>query len=101
MNELKKCPLCGKQPKICWLDENRDDLVACHNDDCSLFSILIPIDEWNTRPDTDLLRRIKEAVEEIKAECKSLFSHDMQVVAMDLYILSKHIPELEAQDDTD
>ena len=49
----------------------------------------------------DLLRRIKEAVEEMKDECENLFPRDAQVVAMDLYILSKHIPELEAQDDTD
>ena len=107
MNELKPCPFCGERPKIGWLDENREDLVACHNDDCVLFSLLMKIEEWNTRADTDLLRRVKEAVGEMieinlhSAEGKVSIAKAIGVSEA-MSILLRYVPEAkEAQDDTD
>jgi len=102
MNELKPCPFCGERPKIGWLDENREDLVACHNDDCVLFSLLMKIEEWNTRADTDLLRRVKEAVGEMQKQADDLgFCDEGAGWQLAVDELKKHVPELEAQDDTD
>ena len=50
----------------------------------------------------DLLRRIKEAAEEIEYSSEGLRLPTRQTKASDLYIIYKHVPEAkEVQDDTD
>jgi hypothetical protein len=57
--ELKPCPFCGKD------GEHDESLAWCSDPECFAADINMPINEWNTRPIEDVLRK---QLEETKAE---------------------------------
>ena len=91
MNELKPCPFCG-----CNVVDY--DAVVRHpaTDLCILSNQVYQVSEWNCRVGEDsLLRRVKEAVEEIDNET-TMYKDILAVGAISaISILKKHIPELE------
>jgi len=56
--ELKACPFCGSKADIY---HDRQDVAVCSNGDCN--NCGIPVDEWNTRPIEDALRKQLEGME--------------------------------------
>jgi len=66
--ELKPCPFCGGNNISMKDDRPIGKRVQC--EDCGgmmVYYYNLPVnEEWNTRADTDLLRRVKEAVGEME-----------------------------------
>ena len=64
MSELKKCPFCGKMPKVnSWTMHGiAEQRCFCDNEQCPVYlSKTIALDDWNTRPIEDALNaRIAE-----------------------------------------
>jgi Lar family restriction alleviation protein len=110
MNELKPCPFCGNEHMFYEQLDRYNWSIKCGNCSCRLAhfeSKDLAADGWNTRADdmsldkwkakamtynrekTDLLRRVKEAVEEMKDE---LIGDEGNVAKQIVY---KHVPELE------
>lgn len=106
---LQVCDECYEEimknapDEITWCADQMDHANELHNGDghanvydeeSDTFSDL-PLDMAYIREDiyTNLLRRIKEAVEEIEYSSEGLRLPTRQTKASDLYIIYKHVPE--------
>jgi Lar family restriction alleviation protein len=92
MNELLNCPFCGNEHMFYEQLDRYNWSIKCGNCSCRLAhfeSKDLAADSWNTRADTDLLYRVKEAVAEIVDD---LIGDEGNVAKQIVY---KHIPELE------
>jgi transcription elongation factor Elf1 len=119
MNELLNCPFCGNEHMFYEKLDRYNWSIKCGNCSCRLAhfeSKDLAADGWNTRADTDLLYRVKEAVAEIEEQKADVFSDDQNKMECDdiwmnigernayklcVATLYEYFPELEAQDDTD
>jgi hypothetical protein len=55
MTDLKACPFCDKEPLKMSIGDER--IAKCSNLNCQMNTIWFTIDEWNSRPIEDRLRR--------------------------------------------
>src|SRR4030042_1189562 len=80
--KLKRCPYC-----VTYGEETASGYVSCSNIDCPADGVILTIDEWQSRPIEDELRKhLGIAIKGINDALSSLKRYDDDLPAYDILL---------------